>query len=155
MAESPVEQTSEPSGTGLLHTAIERPVTVFVGVLLVTLFGVLTFLSIPIQLTPDIARPNLTVRTVWPGASPVEVEAEILEEQEEVLKSLPGLVRMESSANLGSGSLNLELEVGTDLQDALVRASNLLSQVPRYPDGADQPVLSTTPTGGPLELAVL
>ncbi len=139
----------EPVRGGLLQTSIDRPVTVFVGVLLVTLFGTLTFYSIPIQLTPDIARPNLTVRTIWPGASPVEVEAEILEEQEEVLKSLPGLVRMESNADLGSGSVSLELEVGTDLQEALVRASNLLSQVPRYPDGADQPVLNTANSSGP------
>lgn len=139
---------AEPSG-GLLKTAIDRPVTVFVGVLLVTLFGTLTFFSIPIQLTPDISRPNLTVNTVWPGASPVEVESEILEEQEEVLKSLPGLVRMVSNANVGRGSINLELEVGSDLQESLVRASNLLSQVPRYPDGADQPVLNTANSTGP------
>ncbi|MEO1482419.1 MAG: efflux RND transporter permease subunit [Myxococcota bacterium] len=135
--------------SGLLTTAIDRPVTVFVGVLLVTLFGTLTFFSIPIQLTPDISRPNLTVNTVWPGASPVEVESEILEEQEEVLKSLPGLVRMVSNANVGQGSVSLELEVGTDLQESLVRASNLLSQVPRYPDGADQPVLNTANSTGP------
>lgn len=138
-----------PSETGPIGLAVARPVSVFVGVLLVTLFGTLTFFSIPIQLTPDISTPNLSVRTVWPGASPVEIESEILEEQEEVLKSLPGLVRMVSNAELGSGSIDLELEVGTDLQEALVRASNLLSQVPRYPDGAEQPILNTANSSGP------
>jgi HAE1 family hydrophobic/amphiphilic exporter-1 len=74
----------EPTG-GLLKSAIERPVTVISLLILVSFFGALSVFRLPIQLTPDVAPPTITVETSWPGASPVEVESEIIEEQEEVL----------------------------------------------------------------------
>ncbi|MEO1270694.1 MAG: efflux RND transporter permease subunit, partial [Myxococcota bacterium] len=85
-------------GSGLIKTAVERPVGVIVGMLLIVMFGTLSLLQLPIQLTPDIQAPTLTVTTVWPGAAPQEVESEILERQEEYLKSLTGLEEMVSEA---------------------------------------------------------
>ncbi|MCB9569071.1 MAG: efflux RND transporter permease subunit [Myxococcales bacterium] len=46
---------------------IRRPATVLASVLLLLLLGALSVLSLPIQLTPDIAVPTLTVTTEWPG----------------------------------------------------------------------------------------
>lgn len=138
----------------MLQLAISRPVSVLVGVILVTLFGTLALTQLPIQLTPDISIPTLSVATEWPGAGPAEVESQIIEEQEEALKSLTGLERMESTAELGQGRLTLELEVGTSIQEALVRATNLLSQVPSYPQAAEEPVLTTSDDAGP-PLAVI
>ncbi|ACY18819.1 efflux RND transporter permease subunit [Haliangium ochraceum] len=143
-------------GAGIIRWAISRPVSVSVGVILVVLFGALTISGIPIQLTPDVTVPYVTVRTTWPGATPAEVEAEILIEQEDALKSLPGLVRMTSQAQRGTGSIELELEVGASLDEALVRVSNLLSQVPEYPRTARQPVVSTSnTTGSPLAVMII
>jgi HAE1 family hydrophobic/amphiphilic exporter-1 len=82
----------------LVRDAIRYPVTTAVGVILLVLFGTLALFRIPVQLTPDVDEPNITVSTVWPGASPQEIEREIVEEQEEQLKSLEGLLRMESSS---------------------------------------------------------
>lgn len=139
---------------GLLAAAIARPVTVAAAVLLTVLFGVLAVVDLPIQLTPDVTTPTVTVSTRWPGASPVEVETELLDEQEEVLKRVQGLTRMESTASLNTGQITLEFEVGTNLEQALVRVTNQLSQVPSYPAGADQPVVSTSDASGP-PLAVI
>lgn len=141
-------------GGGIIGLAIARPVSVLVGVILVILFGALSIAGLPIQLTPDVSVPTLSVSTQWPGATPLEVEAEILEPQEEALKSLPGLERMLSDARRGRASITLELEVGTELDEALVRASNLLSQVPSYPQAVRQPVVSTSGDSGPA-MAVL
>ncbi len=139
---------------GLIAIAIRRPVSILVGVVLVVLFGSLSLVRLPIQLTPDIAIPSLTVTTRWSGAAPQEVEREILEEQEEVLKSVQGLDRMTSEASSGQGSVTLEFEVGTEIGEALVRVTNRLSQVPRYPENADQPVVTTADSAGP-PLAVI
>ena len=57
----------------MIKTAIERPVGVLVGVLLVLLFGALSISGLPIQLTPDVSQPTITITTVWPGAAPLEV----------------------------------------------------------------------------------
>jgi HAE1 family hydrophobic/amphiphilic exporter-1 len=141
--------------TGPVGVAIRRPVGVLVGVLLVILFGFLSIRGIPIQLTPDIEVPSLSVQTTWPGAAPAEIERELLVPQEDVLKSLQGLVRMTSDASQDRGTINLELEVGTDLDEALARVTNRLAQVPRYPEAAEQPVVSTGGDNGPPLAVVL
>ncbi|MFN3201349.1 MAG: efflux RND transporter permease subunit [Bradymonadia bacterium] len=145
-----------PSEGGIVGWAVSRPVSITVGVILVILFGLLSVADLPIQLTPDISVPTLSVSTFWPGATPAELESDVIEPQEEVLKSLPGLVQMDSSSRSGSASITLELEVGADLEEALVRVNNLLSRVPAYPEGVDRPVISTAnSTGPPLAVTVI
>jgi HAE1 family hydrophobic/amphiphilic exporter-1 len=138
----------------VIEWVVRRPVAVLMAVLLMSLFGVMSMLTLPIQLTPDIETPTITVTTRWPGAAPTEIEREILVEQEEVLKTLQGLKRMTGEATSNQGTLTLELAVGADLDEALVRVSNRLAEVPRYPENARQPVIATADSAGP-PLAVL
>jgi len=126
----------------LIRFAIQNPVTVVVGVLLVVLFGVTSLLEIPIQLSPNIERPIVTVNTTWPGASPYEVERTILDEQERRLKTLPGLYEMESVARDNRGRVVLTFELGIDQDAALMRVSQKLDEVPTYPENVDQPVIT-------------
>lgn len=147
-------EAKDGGGAGLIRIAVARPVTVLVAVVLVCMFGALSVLDLPIQLTPDISVPTLSVTTRWPGASPLEVETEILEEQEDALKSVPGLVKLESEAKPDEGKITLEFEVGTPMDEALVRTTNRLTQVPDYPDSAREPVVSTADSAGP-PLAVI
>lgn len=151
MADTEVPDGPEPEHTGsdLIRLAVSRPVTVFVGVVLVILFGTLSVTGLPIQLTPDITVPTMTVSTRWPGASPLEVESEILEPQEDALKSVPDLVKMESEAKPDEAVITLEFEVGVDLDEALVQVNNRLTQVPDYPDATREPVISPSDSAGP------
>ena len=75
----------------LLDFFVRSPVKVSVGVLLLALFGYVSFLRMPMQLTPEVQTPTITIETHWPGASPQEVEREIVLEQEEFLKSVKQL----------------------------------------------------------------
>lgn len=127
----------------LIDWSIRKPVAVSVGVILIVMFGTLAVLSIPIQLTPDVDRPRVTVETRWPGASPQEVEREIVQEQEEQLKNVEGLIRMTSECENGVGRVILEFTVGTDLESAATRVSNRLQQVPAYPENVLEPVVRT------------
>lgn len=110
----------------------------------IILFGVLALLRMPIQLTPDVRQPTITVQTIYPGAVPEDVEQDILIEQEKFLRSVPGLRKMTSTASLGSGSIDLEFAVGSDMSENLVRVNNALSQVASYPENVDEPSLSTS-----------
>ena len=96
----------------LIQGAIDSPVKTAVGVILLLLFGLIALFGIPVQLTPTVEEPQITVQTFWPGASPGEVEREIIDEQEEQLKGLDGLVKMSSSSQDSMGSINLLFEVG-------------------------------------------
>lgn len=128
----------------LIRSIVLNPVKVTVGVLLVSLFGVVSLLRMPLQLTPEVNRPTISVQTRWPGASPQEVEREIIIEQEEQLKSVEGLVKLSSEATDSQGTVTLEFHVGTDLEGALLKVNSRLQQVPEYPEEADQPVISTS-----------
>lgn len=127
----------------LIAFAVQNPVKVVVGVFLLVLFGIIAYLSTPVQLTPDVVEPEITVSTVWPGASAQEVEREIIEEQEEQLKSVEGLDEFKSESADSSGSITLKFPVGTSLSDARARVAEKLNQVPDYPDDANEPVIST------------
>jgi len=133
----------------LVDTSINNPVSVIVGVFFVVLFGSLSLFKIPVQLTPDVTRPQITVTTIWPGASPQEVEREIIEQQEEYLKSVEGLTKLTSESRDSIGVVNLEFSVGTDIDVALLKVSTKLDQVPSYPDDADRPVIVSASENAP------
>ena len=127
----------------LIRFSITRPVAVIAAVLLVLLFGYLALTTIPIQLAPDVRQPIINVSTSWPGAAPAEIEREIVNEQEEVLKGIEGLQRISSTSENGQGSITLEFNVGQDMDKALLLVSNRLDRVSNYPDEASEPTLST------------
>ncbi len=128
----------------LVDSSIKNPVTVTVGVFFVILFGLIALFLIPVQLTPELQEVEIRVETIWLGASPQEVEREIVEEQEQQLKSVEGLVEMKSESYRGRGRVMLKFQTGTDQDAALLKVSNKLNQVPRYPANADEPVIRAT-----------
>ncbi|RXK11642.1 acriflavin resistance protein [Halarcobacter mediterraneus] len=127
----------------LIKFSIKNPVTIIVSVLIVVLFGFLSLSKLPYQLTPSVTKPEIKVTTVWPGATPYEVEREIIEEQEDALKSLNNLIEYESSSMDDSGEITLTFKLGTDLRAALQDVSNKLNEVSSYPDDVEEPVIET------------
>ncbi|MEZ6045009.1 MAG: efflux RND transporter permease subunit [Planctomycetaceae bacterium] len=114
-----------------------------VAVLMAALFGMISLWATPVQLIPDVIEPKITVSTTWPGASAQEVEREIIEEQEEQLKSVEGLREFESTSSDSRGEIILRFKVGTDLGEARARVSDKLNQVPEYPEDANEPTITT------------
>ncbi|MDX1486992.1 MAG: efflux RND transporter permease subunit, partial [Acidiferrobacterales bacterium] len=127
----------------ITRAALSNPVATLVGVLLVIMFGLISLSRLPIQLTPEVEQPEITIKTTWRAAAPEEVEAEIVEPQEKVLRGLPGMTELLSTARRGEGEISIKFIVGFDLQRGLVEVLNRLNRVPRYPEDADEPVLST------------
>jgi len=124
--------------------SISKPVSVFVGVILVVLFGLIGIFRLPVQLTPDVETPQITVSTIWSGATPYEVEKDIVEEQEEVLKGIQRLTLMESSSFNSRSEITLTFEVDTDIDAALLRVSNKLNEVRSYPENVQKPVIEAS-----------
>ena len=127
----------------LVEHSLKYGVTVAVGVIMIIMFGSMSLLRIPVQLTPEISQPELSIRTIWPGSSPEEIEREIIDEQEKHLKSIVGLVEMRSVASTGRGEVYLTFKTGSNLQDTLVRTANKLQQVASYPEDVDEPIIKT------------
>ncbi|MCK5640397.1 MAG: efflux RND transporter permease subunit, partial [Gammaproteobacteria bacterium] len=127
----------------LSRMALGNPVATLVGILLVILFGSISLSRLPIQLTPEVEQPEITISTAWRAAAPEEVEAEIIEPQEVVLRGLPGMTEMLAKAQRGRGQITVKFVVGMDMRRALLEVLNRLNRVPRYPTDASEPVLSS------------
>jgi HAE1 family hydrophobic/amphiphilic exporter-1 len=128
----------------LIEAFVHNPVKVSVAVLLVALFGAIALLRMPMQLTPEVEIPKVTITTRWPGASPQEVEREIIQEQEEFLQAVEGVTKMTAECSDSNGTITLEFAIGTDLSEAILKVNSRLRQVPEYPEEADEPVISTS-----------
>ncbi len=127
----------------LIAACVANPVKAAVGVLLVALFGTLSLVTMPVQLTPEVQIPTITVESRWPGASPKEVEQELVQPLEEQLRSVEGLVKLSSESSDSSASIELEFAVGTDMSQALVKVNTRVQQVRDWPIDADRPVIRT------------
>ncbi len=128
----------------MFQAAISRPVVVTVGILILCLMGALAVFQVPVQMIPDIEARVLTVETRWPGATPQDVEKEIIIEQEEYLRRIPGLERITSRAATSRAEVELEFPLGVDINEVLILVNNALSQVPSYPENVDEPRISTS-----------
>jgi len=128
----------------LIRYAISKPVTVAVGVILVVLFGIIGLLRLPIQLAPDTELPQIEIYTIWSGATPSEIESEVVEKQEDKLKSLQNLKKLESSSYNDLARITVTFELDTDINTAVLRVSNKLDEVWNYPDNVQKPILNTS-----------
>src|SRR5687767_6109968 len=126
-----------------IERSIRQPVAVAVVVILIVIFGLIGLFQVPVQLTPNVDQPVVSITTRWFGAQPQEIEQEILEDQEEFLKTIPGLREMTSEAWEGQGTIRLEFYVGVDKTAIINEVEQKLNQVPEYPPDADRPVIES------------
>ncbi len=124
---------------GLTHAGLKSPAAVAVGVAVVILFGVFALYSLPIQLFPDIDRPQIGIETDWRAETPREVETQLVQPEEEVLQGIPGLQEMDGFANLGGGYIQLTFALGTDMKSTLVDVIGRLNRLPPLPADAQKP----------------
>lgn len=125
----------------IIKSSTEKPTPIIVGLLLLTMFGIISFYYLPYQLTPNVTEPVVSVSTTWLGATPYEVERDIIEEQERVLQGVEDLLEMESTATNGAGEVMLTFAIGTDIDQAMNRVSNKLNEVKSYPENVDKPIV--------------
>ena len=130
----------------MIKFAVENPVKVLVGVCFLVIFGIQAFLNMPYRLIPSIEYPQISVSTYWRGASPYEVEKEILERQERVLKTIPGLIDCESTARESSAYITLMFDMDVPVNDAILLVANKLNEVSGYPDNMNQPTIRAANT---------
>ncbi|MDF1756478.1 MAG: efflux RND transporter permease subunit [Verrucomicrobiales bacterium] len=125
----------------MIDYLLKHGTLVAVTVIMFMVLGIVAATRVPVQMIPDLETRIISIETRWPGATPQDVEKEILIEQEEYLRGLPNLKRMTSEASTGRAEIELEFPFGADANEALLEVNNALSQVPSYPENVDEPVL--------------
>jgi multidrug efflux pump subunit AcrB len=123
----------------LTELSLKNPAAIASAALVISLFGSLALIHLPIQLLPDTRQPQLWVNAEWREAAPNEVEEALVEPIEETMKGLPGLVEMRSESNRGGGGVGLTFEVGTDMTRVMLDVVSRLNQLPPLPPDAEEP----------------
>jgi multidrug efflux pump subunit AcrB len=123
----------------MFSAVVRHAILVAVATLILCVLGVVAALRIPVQMIPDLEVKTITVVTTWAGATPQDIEKDILIEQEEYLRNIPSLTRMISNATSGRAEIELEFPFSADMTETLIRVNNALSQVPSYPRNVEQP----------------
>jgi multidrug efflux pump len=103
---------------------IDRPIFAWVIALVILLSGALALRKLPVSAYPAVAPPAIAVTVSYPGASAQVVEDTAVTLIEQQLSGIEHLLYMESSSELGSATITLTFETGTDLDVASVDAQN-------------------------------
>jgi len=105
------------------------------------LAGVLTALSIKVEVVPEVSLDMISVTVKYPGASPSEVEASVVREIEERVAGLEGVKRIYSTAREGLGSVRIEVLEGFDVRQLLDEVKSEVEQITTFPEEAERPVV--------------
>lgn len=112
---------------------------IFVAILVI---GVFSLTKLPLDLMPNMEFPSLTVITVYPGASAIEVEEQVSKPLEAVLSSAENLVEIKSISKENVSFIQLRYEWEEDITAAANNARDLLELVKsRMPSQAYTPII--------------
>ncbi|HMI65683.1 MAG TPA: efflux RND transporter permease subunit, partial [Cyclobacteriaceae bacterium] len=98
--------------------SLRRPVLAIVMNILIVLFGAIGFSFLGVRDYPAIDPPNISVRTSYPGANADIIESQITEPLEKSINGIAGIKNISSNSNSGNSNINIEFDLGIDLESA-------------------------------------
>jgi HAE1 family hydrophobic/amphiphilic exporter-1 len=127
-----------------------RPVAIFMIVVAVCVFGLVSYDRLALNLMPDISYPTLTIRTEYAGTAPEEIETTISRPIEQELGVVNNLVGISSISKAGFSDVILEFTWDTDMSMAVQDVREKLDQVFLPPEAEKPLILRYDPTLDPI-----
>jgi HAE1 family hydrophobic/amphiphilic exporter-1 len=132
----------------ITEIAIKRPSLIIVFFTVLTVLGLISYSRLSYELIPKFDAPLVFISTVYPGASPGEVENNVTKKIEDAVSSLEGITSIRSTSFESVSTVVLEFKQGTDVNISLQDAQRKLSAAEStLPEDADAPVLSKFSSG--------
>jgi hydrophobe/amphiphile efflux-1 (HAE1) family protein len=126
----------------LTDICIRRPLTAWVLMFAIILFGLVALSRIGVSQLPDVDFPVVNVELTWQGAAPEAVEHDVVDVVEDALVQVEGINAMTSTARQGGATVTLELDIHRDVDVALQDVQAKLSQAQLLlPKDMDPPVV--------------
>ncbi|MEA4917765.1 efflux RND transporter permease subunit [Proteiniphilum sp.] len=127
----------------LSELSIKRPVLATVLVLIIIIFGLIGYTSLPIREYPNVDNPIITVQVSYPGANAEVIENQITEPLEQNINGIPGIRSLTSRSSQGSARITVEFELSVDMETAANDVRDKVSIAQRYlPRDVDPPTVS-------------
>ncbi|MGC8229901.1 efflux RND transporter permease subunit [Pseudobacillus badius] len=120
----------------LTKFSLKNAVAVFIISFLLILGGIYSFSKLKVDQFPDIEFPQISIEAVYPGASPDDVDKQVVSKLENQLNSIEGVTKMTSSAYDSIGMITLEFPFDTDL-DKVEQQVNSAVEEASLPDEAE------------------
>lgn len=118
----------------ITEVSIKRPTIVVVVFTILTLLGVMSYKSLNYELLPKFSSPIVTIATIYPGASPNEVESTITKKIEDAIASMEKIKKITSKSSESLSVITVELNndanVDIALQDAQRKVNAILADLP-------------------------
>jgi hydrophobe/amphiphile efflux-1 (HAE1) family protein len=111
--------------------ALKRPVASIVLSLTIILMGIVGFKFLGVRLYPAIDPPIITVQTSYSGANSEIIESQITEPLEKSINGIEGVKSISSQSAIGSSTITVEFDLGTDLEKAANDVRDKVSQATR------------------------
>ncbi len=108
--------------------SLRRPVLAFVMSIVLILFGLVGFKFLGVRDYPAIDPPNVNVITAYSGANADIIESQITEPLEKQINGIAGIRNISSQSSIGRSSINVEFELGVDLEAAANDVRDKVSQ---------------------------
>ena len=136
--------------------AIRRPIVTVVTMLALVVFGIFALFQTDVDEFPNISAPIIFVAIPYPGASPQQVETEVIDRVEEAINAITGVDQINSSSLDGFGQIIVQFvfskdpdQASQDIRDAIsgIRADlppEMKDPVLRKFDPSDLPIVSLT-----------
>jgi HAE1 family hydrophobic/amphiphilic exporter-1 len=132
----------------LSNTAIDKPVFTTMMILVLIIFGLVSYSKLGIDRDPDVEIPYMTITVIYPGADPETVETEIIDVIEDEVSTLSGIKTIESTAVENAGIVVMEYEIDADInvaaQDVRARLDAINADLP---EGAQAPIVEKIDIG--------
>lgn len=101
--------------------------------------GYMSFTTITQEVFPESSLDTISVSVAYPGATPEEIEESIVQKIEEAVEAIEGTKEITATASEGIGTVNVELELGTDMDRALDDVKSEVDQIQTFPGEAEEP----------------
>jgi multidrug efflux pump subunit AcrB len=128
-----------PDDRGSIAWMVRNRVTPNLLMLVLLVGGLFAALNMKQEVFPEFTLDFVTVRVPYPGASPEEVEQGIVLAIEEEVRGIDGIKELTSTAGEGSGSVQAELEAGSDHQKIYQDIQQAVGRITTFPDDAEEP----------------
>lgn len=127
----------------IIEAALSRARTMLSLLALILVAGVITYITIPKESSPDITIPIIYVSVGHQGISPTDAERLLVRPIEQELRSIEGVKEMNSTAAEGHASVVLEFNVGVDLTKAMADVRDAVDLAkPKLPEDSDEPTVN-------------
>ena len=126
----------------MIRFFVKRPITTIMFVLLWVVLGIAAFTNMNIERTPAVDFPMVTTTLIYPGASPAEIESQVITKTEDAISQVAGVKKITSQAFENGGFVMTEFNLGVNVNDKASEVKAKLGSIQsEFPDDLKHPVV--------------